>query len=120
MNSPADLPFTQPAVSHLPPDCCQPPGKRKSPSWRLATWAARMGCQPPGKRRFHAEAKAIARLQHPHIVQIHELGEHNRIPYCALEFCSGGDLTERLRGGPLPPPEAAALLQTLAKASRQR
>jgi tRNA A-37 threonylcarbamoyl transferase component Bud32 len=68
------------------------------------------------KRRFHAEAKAIARLQHPHIVQIHDVGEHNHVPYCSLEFCSGGNLAERLRQGPMEPREAAALIQTLALA----
>src|SRR5262249_15235198 len=53
---------------------------------------------------------------HPHIVQIHEVNEHNRVPYCALEFCAGGNLAERLRRGPMEPREAAGLIQTLARA----
>jgi serine/threonine protein kinase len=42
--------------------------------------------------RFRAEAKAVARLQHPNIVQIHEVGEHEGWPYFCLEYCAGGSL----------------------------
>src|SRR5207342_1047670 len=59
--------------------------------------------------RFRTEAEAIARLQHPNIVQIHEVGEHDRLPFFALEFCSGGSLEKRLAGTPLPAKEAAGL-----------
>ena len=53
--------------------------------------------------RFLAEAAAVARLQHPNIVQIHEVGEHAGLPYFALEFCAGGSLEKKLAGTPLPP-----------------
>jgi WD40 repeat protein/tRNA A-37 threonylcarbamoyl transferase component Bud32 len=66
--------------------------------------------------RFKTEAEAIARLQHPNVVQIHEVGEHNGLPFFSLEFCAGGSLENKLRGTPLPPPEAAALVETLARA----
>src|SRR5262249_14550383 len=52
--------------------------------------------------RFRTEAEAIARLQHPHIVQIFEVGEHERLPYLALEYCPGGTLEQKLAGTPLP------------------
>ena len=66
--------------------------------------------------RFRIEALAIARLQHPNIVQIFEIGEHDGRPYMALEFCAGGSLDAKLREHPLQPMEAARLVQTLARA----
>jgi tetratricopeptide (TPR) repeat protein len=66
--------------------------------------------------RFRAEAEAVARLHHPNIVQIHEVGEHDGEPYFSLEFCPGGTLDRYLAGGPLPPRGAALLIQTLARA----
>jgi tetratricopeptide (TPR) repeat protein len=66
--------------------------------------------------RFRAEAAAVARLQHPNIVQIHEIGESDGSPYFALEFCSGGSLDRKLGGTPMAPQEAAKLLETLARA----
>jgi hypothetical protein len=68
--------------------------------------------------RFRTEAEAIARLQHPNIVQIHEVGEHGGLPFFSLEFCAGGSLEKRLNGTPLPPKEAAALVRTLARATQ--
>jgi serine/threonine-protein kinase len=66
--------------------------------------------------RFRREAEAIARLQHPNIVQIYEIGERGGLPYFSLEFCGGGSLEKKLDGTPLPPREAAALVETLARA----
>ncbi|HYT89453.1 MAG TPA: bifunctional serine/threonine-protein kinase/formylglycine-generating enzyme family protein [Gemmataceae bacterium] len=66
--------------------------------------------------RFRIEAEAVARLQHPNIVQIHEVGEADGHPYCALEFVEGGNLASKLDGKPLPAGEAAQLTETLARA----
>ncbi|MGH7223328.1 MAG: serine/threonine-protein kinase, partial [Gemmataceae bacterium] len=66
--------------------------------------------------RFRTEAEAVARLQHPGIVQIHEVGVHDGLPFFCLEFCPGGNLDRMLNGTPLPPNEAAALVEKLARA----
>ena len=66
--------------------------------------------------RFRAEAEVVGKLQHPHIVQIFEVGEHDGLPYCALEFVEGGSLAARLGGSPLPAREAARLVGVLAAA----
>ena len=66
--------------------------------------------------RFRTEAEAIARLQHPNIVQVFEVGEHDGRPFLAMEFCPGGGLDRKLKGAPLSPHEAAALMETLARA----
>jgi serine/threonine-protein kinase len=66
--------------------------------------------------RFRREAEAIARLQHPNIVQVFEVGEHQGLPFFSLEFCPGGSLDRKLAGKPLPAPQAAALLERLALA----
>jgi serine/threonine-protein kinase len=68
------------------------------------------------RARFRTEAEAAARLQHPHVVQIYEVGEHQGCPYLALEYVEGGTLAARLRGAPLPARDAARLVRTLARA----
>jgi WD40 repeat protein/predicted Ser/Thr protein kinase len=65
--------------------------------------------------RFQREAEAAARLQHPHIVQIFEVGEHEGRPYLVLEYVAGGSLQEYL-DGPQPPRTAAALVEAVARA----
>jgi hypothetical protein len=55
-------------------------------------------------------------LQHPGVVQIHEFGTHDGLPFCALEYCPGGTLAERLRGTPLPARDAARTVEQLARA----
>jgi tRNA A-37 threonylcarbamoyl transferase component Bud32 len=66
--------------------------------------------------RFVTEAESIARLQHPNIVQIYEVGEFGGLPFFSLEFCPGGSLDKKLAGTPMSPREAAALVETLARA----
>jgi WD40 repeat protein len=64
--------------------------------------------------RFRTEAEAVARLQHPNIVQVFEVGENGGLPFFSLEYCPGGSLDKKLSGTPLPPGEAAALVEQLA------
>ncbi len=71
---------------------------------------------PSELTRFKSEAEAVARLQHPNIVQIYEVGEHEGKPFFSLEYCPGGSLDRKLTGNPLPPNEAAMLVETVARA----
>jgi WD40 repeat protein/serine/threonine protein kinase len=81
--------------------------------------------QPPGLGpdswrdlldRFHREAQAVARLRHPNVVQVYEVGEHDGVPFFSLELCEGGSLDKKLAGTPLPPRAAAELVEVLARA----
>jgi serine/threonine-protein kinase len=74
------------------------------------------GAFPEERVRLQTEAQALARLQHPHIVQVYEVGEHDGRLYLALEYAAHGSLAERLGGVPLPPPAAARLAEALARA----
>ncbi len=67
------------------------------------------------QRRFRAEVEAAARQSHPGVVQVYEVGSHEGRPYLVMEYCPGGSLADRLRGGPLPPREAAVLVESLAR-----
>src|SRR5262249_8579022 len=74
------------------------------------------GALPNDRARFKVEAEAVARLQHPNIVQIFEVGEHGGRPYLGLEGVAGGSLAEHPAGPPLPARTAAELLLPLAQA----
>jgi hypothetical protein len=73
---------------------------------------------PDEVARFRREAEAVARLQHPNVVQIFEVGEHDGLPFFSLELVEGGTL-EKFRGAALPPREAARTAEVLARAVHQ-
>jgi YD repeat-containing protein len=68
------------------------------------------------RTRFRIEAEAVARLQHPNIVQIHEVGEAEGRPFFSLEYVEGGSLDRKSRGSPFAPRPAAELVASLARA----
>jgi eukaryotic-like serine/threonine-protein kinase len=66
--------------------------------------------------RFSIEAEAVARLRHPNILQIFDIGEVEGLPFVSLELLEGGSLADRLAGTPQPGRPSAELLATLALA----
>ncbi len=66
--------------------------------------------------RLRAEALAAARLSHPNIVPVYEVGEHNGQPWFSMQFIQGTTLSQRLMSGPMKPREAVALLIPIVEA----
>lgn len=66
--------------------------------------------------RLRAEALAAARLNHPNIVPVYEVGEHDGQPWFSMQFVEGQTLSDRLAGGPLPAEEAVKLLIPIVEA----
>ncbi|MGE3776906.1 MAG: serine/threonine-protein kinase, partial [Pirellulaceae bacterium] len=64
--------------------------------------------------RFLHEAQHLAKLRHPHIVAIHEIGDAEGEPYFTMDYVAGESLTERLRRGPLSPTQAVELFKQIA------
>ena len=67
-------------------------------------------------RRFRIEAEAAANLDHPGIVPIYEIGQHDGQHYFSMGFVEGKSLSQRLAEGPLPAREAAALIRRVSEA----
>jgi tRNA A-37 threonylcarbamoyl transferase component Bud32 len=66
--------------------------------------------------RFTLEAKAVAKLTHPQIVVIHDVGRHEDQHYYSMEFVEGQSLAALVRGGPLPARKAAEYVEQIARA----
>ncbi len=78
--------------------------------------ARQFTADPNFRARFQREAKIIAKLEHPHIVPIHDFGEHDAQPFIVMRYMPGGSLADRLRKGSLTLAETARLLAPLASA----
>jgi len=72
--------------------------------------------EPKNLARLRTEAATLARLQHPNVVQIYDVGDAEGRPYFVFEFVSGGSLAQYLQGKPQPVRAAAQLVETLARA----
>ena len=70
----------------------------------------------PHRSRFLVEGEMIARLKHPNIVQIYQVGQHRGHPFFELEYVAGGTLAGLLKNGPLPSATAVRLVGQLANA----
>jgi eukaryotic-like serine/threonine-protein kinase len=66
-------------------------------------------------KRFYTEAEAAANLDHPGIVPIYEVGQHQGQHYFSMGFIEGQSLSQRLAEGPLPPGDAAELMKKVAE-----
>ncbi|KAA3607065.1 MAG: serine/threonine protein kinase [Planctomycetota bacterium] len=66
--------------------------------------------------RFFREARSMARLSHPNIVQVHEVGGEGHLPYFTMALLAGGSLKERIQQGALPPRDAARISRQIAEA----
>ena len=71
---------------------------------------------PRERARFRIESEAAARMRHPNVVQVYDVGESAGRPYIAMELVEGGSLDRHLAGRPLPARAAADLVRTLAHA----
>jgi len=67
-------------------------------------------------QRFRTEAEAAANLDHPGIVPIYEIGQHEGQHFFSMGYVDGQSLADRVRNGPLPPKEAAELTKKIAEA----
>jgi eukaryotic-like serine/threonine-protein kinase len=89
-------------------------GLRRLVALKMVLSGAHAG--PQHLARFQTEAEAVARLQHPNIVQIYDVGEQTGLPYFSLEFVDGNPLDKQIAGKPQAPREAAQLIESLARA----
>jgi serine/threonine protein kinase len=71
---------------------------------------------PDEVQRFLREAEAAANLQHPNIVAIHEVGEHDGQHYFSMDYVPGRDLGALVKDGPLEPQVAARYVKIIAEA----
>lgn len=69
--------------------------------------------------RFRTEARTLAQLSHPHVIQIFDISAFQGSPYFVLEYCDAGDLADLVGKTPLPVDEAVALVELLARAVHQ-
>jgi len=70
---------------------------------------------PERMRRFQQEAQAVAALNHPSILAIHDFGEHDGSPYIVVEFLEGETLRQRLGAGALPVRKASEYAEQIAR-----
>jgi predicted Ser/Thr protein kinase len=81
----------------------------------LKVMASSLNADPSFRERFIREAKLVAKLSHPNIVAVYDVGEHAGHVYMAMEYHTGGDLKARIKGG-MTPAEAVRVVAEVARA----
>jgi predicted Ser/Thr protein kinase len=75
-----------------------------------------VGHDPAFAERFTREARALARLNHPNIVAVHDFGQADGLYYLVMEYVEGVNLRQTIRGGSLTPKDALAIVPQLCGA----
>src|SRR5437588_700253 len=66
--------------------------------------------------RFRSESATLARLNHPHLVKIFDVGEENNRPYLVMEYLEGESLASRIKTGTLPEDECLSVVEAVSEA----
>jgi WD40 repeat protein len=82
----------------------------------LKQLTAKLASNPFGIARFRQEVNALARIEHPNVVRLYDADLDGDSPYLVMEFVDGGSLSKRANGRPMPPTEAAILIEKVARA----
>jgi tRNA A-37 threonylcarbamoyl transferase component Bud32 len=72
--------------------------------------------EPELRQRFEREARTIAQLEHPAILPIYDVGEHNGVPFLVMRYVEGGSLSDRISAGRLPLGQAVEYIAQLGEA----
>ena len=75
-----------------------------------------VSADPDRRARFEREARTISTLNHPHICTLHDVGDHDGVPYLVMEHLAGETLADRLKNGPLPLDRVLVLSAQIADA----
>jgi len=71
---------------------------------------------PQTRERLRNEAMSLARLRHPNIVPVYEVGEHDGLPFVVLEYVAGGSISKFQSGRPLPIQVVVTWMEAMARA----
>src|SRR5678815_2245976 len=74
------------------------------------------GASPAQLERFQREAQSLARISHPHICTLHDVGQHDGVAYLVMELLEGETLADRLERGAIPLEQALTIAVHIAEA----
>ena len=75
---------------------------------------AHLASTPGFRERFTREARTISAIEHPHICALYDVGTDGGVDYLVMQYIDGESLAQRIRRGPIPPPEAIKFAQQIA------